>query len=88
MKNSKRTLLTTAIVGLISFMSLSLIGTVWSYTGEKYASQAKITLQQAEKIALKVAPGKIKDEEFEVEKGGSGLRYSFDIFYKHLVASF
>lgn len=82
MENSKRIIRTTAIVGLISVMSISLIGTVWAYTGEKYASQAKVTLQQAEKIALKVVPGKIKDEELEVEKGGSGLRYSFDIVYK------
>jgi uncharacterized membrane protein YkoI len=28
---------------------------------------------------LKSSPGKITDEELEVEKGGSGLRYSFDI---------
>lgn len=30
-------------------------------------------------IALKAHPGKITDEELEREKGGSGLRYSFDI---------
>ena len=30
-------------------------------------------------IALKAHPGKITDEELEQEKGGSGLRYSFDI---------
>jgi uncharacterized membrane protein YkoI len=28
---------------------------------------------------LKAHPGKITDEELEKEKGGSGLRYSFDI---------
>lgn len=70
---------------MISFMSaliFSLIGTAWAFKGEKYASQATITLQMAESIALKVVPGKIKDKELELENGGSGLRYSFDILYK------
>lgn len=52
---------------------------VWAYTGEKLAKQAKITITQARTIALKAHPGKITDEELEWEKGGSGLRYSFDI---------
>jgi uncharacterized membrane protein YkoI len=42
-------------------------------------SQAKISMEQARVIALKAHPGKITDEELEQEKGGSGLRYSFDI---------
>lgn len=41
--------------------------------------KAKITMEQAEKLALKVFPGKIVKQELEQEKGGSGLRYSFDI---------
>jgi uncharacterized membrane protein YkoI len=36
-------------------------------------------MEQARAIALKAHPGKITDEELEQEKGGSGLRYSFDI---------
>ncbi len=28
---------------------------------------------------MKAHPGKITDEELEKEKGGTGLRYSFDI---------
>ena len=36
-------------------------------------------MAQARQIALKAHPGKITDEELEKEKGGSGLRYSFDI---------
>jgi uncharacterized membrane protein YkoI len=48
-------------------------------TAEKLASNAKITLADARVIALKAHPGKITDEELEKEKGGSGLRYSFDI---------
>jgi uncharacterized membrane protein YkoI len=41
--------------------------------------QAKIPMPQARETALKAYPGKIIKEELEQEKGGSGLRYSFDI---------
>lgn len=51
----------------------------FAYTGQKFAGEAKISLEQARVIALKAHPGKITDEELEKEKGGSGLRYSFDI---------
>ena len=50
-----------------------------AYTGEELAKYAKVTLPEARAIALKAFPGKITDEELEKEKGGSGLRYSFDI---------
>ena len=36
-------------------------------------------MEQARAIALKAHPGQIADEELEQERGGSGLRYSFDI---------
>lgn len=51
----------------------------FAFTGEKYAGEAKINMQEARATALKAYPGKITDEELEREKGGSGLRYSFDI---------
>ena len=50
-----------------------------AYTGEKFAKQAKVTIDQARTIALQARTGTITDEELEHEKGGSGLRYSFDI---------
>jgi uncharacterized membrane protein YkoI len=50
-----------------------------SLKGEELAKNARITVSQARTIALKAHPGKITDEELEKEKGGSGLRYSFDI---------
>lgn len=50
-----------------------------AYTGENLAKDAKVGLTEARAIALKAHPGKIVDEELEKEKGGSGLRYSFDI---------
>ena len=51
----------------------------FAFTGQQYAAQAKITLNQARAIALKAFPGTITDQELERERGGSGLRYSFDI---------
>ncbi|OKO69343.1 peptidase M4 [Bradyrhizobium sp. NAS80.1] len=50
-----------------------------AYTGQKLAKHAKVSIAEARAIALKAHPGKITDEELEREKGGSGLRYSFDI---------
>jgi uncharacterized membrane protein YkoI len=50
-----------------------------AYTGQELADQAKVSISDARAIALKAHPGKIIDEELEKEKGGSGLRYSFDI---------
>lgn len=50
-----------------------------AYTGQELGKDAKINLNEARAIALKAFPGKITDEELEKEKGGSGLRYSFDI---------
>lgn len=50
-----------------------------AYTGEELAKAAKVGIAEARAIALKAHPGTITDEELEKEKGGSGLRYSFDI---------
>ena len=63
--------------GIVAITSASIAA--HAYTGEYMAEQAKITIRQARAIALKAYPGKITDEELEKEKGGSGLRYSFDI---------
>lgn len=54
-------------------------GSALAYTGQALAIHAKITMDQAEKIALKARPGTITDRELERERGGSGLRYSFDV---------
>ncbi len=62
------------IAGLLMLSPVAL-----AYPGQHYAKQAKISLAQARAIALKTFPGKIVGEELEKEKGGSGLRYSFDI---------
>ena len=71
----------TASPTLIGLAAASLLlGTAaQAFTGEKLAGQAKIGIEQARAIALKAHPGTITDEELERERGGSGLRYSFDI---------
>jgi uncharacterized membrane protein YkoI len=50
-----------------------------AYKGEQLAQTAKITIDQARSIAVTARHGTITDEELEKEKGGSGLRYSFDV---------
>ena len=51
----------------------------FAYTGQKLAVKAKVTIDEARAIALKARPGTITDEELEKERGGGGLRYSFDV---------
>lgn len=68
------------LVLLAAFLAATLFAfSAQAYTSEKYAKDAKISLKEARTIALKAFPGKIVDQELEREKGGSGLRYSFDI---------
>jgi uncharacterized membrane protein YkoI len=71
-----KTLTALAACGAITTGALS---PAWAFTGEKLAGDAVITLAEARAIALKVFPGTVSSEELEKEKGGSGLRYSFDI---------
>ena len=71
------TTLTASAVAAVSFFALA--GAALAYQGEDLANQAKVTLEQARAIALQAHPGKITDEELEKERGGNGLRYSFDI---------
>ena len=54
-------------------------GAIAAIRGADLASQAKISLEAARATALNARPGKVTDEELEKEKGGSGLRYSFDM---------
>ena len=48
-----------------------------AYDGQEMAGSAKVTMEEARKIALQARPGDITSEELEKESGGSGLRYSF-----------
>jgi uncharacterized membrane protein YkoI len=64
----------TLIAGLVGGARIAT-----AYTGEELAKTAKVTLDDARAVALKARPGTVTDQELEKEKGGSGLRYSFDI---------
>lgn len=67
------------VIGVLGVILTTASVSAVAFTGEKLAGHAKISIEQARFIALKAYPGKITDEELEQEKGGSGLRYSFDI---------
>ena len=71
--------LALALVAATSVSAASVSATTGTYHGHELASKAKIDLAQAEKTALTARPGEITDRELEQEKGGSGLRWSFDI---------
>ena len=66
----------TSIIGL---MLLAAAPFAHAYAGQQYEKEARVTLAQARKTALRAHPGQITDQELEKEPGGSGLRYSFDI---------
>ena len=63
------------VLGLAILLPVNAFG----YTGQELAGKAKVSLDEARAIALKAHPGTVTDEELEKEKGGSGLRYSFDV---------
>jgi uncharacterized membrane protein YkoI len=65
--------LTIAVLAVITFAASA------ESSSTELGKQAKVQMPQAREIALKAYPGKIVKEELEQEKGGSGLRYSFDI---------
>jgi uncharacterized membrane protein YkoI len=73
-----KTINTILALAAASF-ALFLAGNADAYNGEKLAKTAKVTMKQATDIALRARPGKIADKELEIETGGSGLRYSFDV---------
>jgi uncharacterized membrane protein YkoI len=50
-----------------------------AYTGQELEAGAKIKMSEALALASKARPGTVTDRELEREKGGSGLRYSFDV---------
>ncbi|MGI8526708.1 MAG: PepSY domain-containing protein [Pseudolabrys sp.] len=70
---------TLSIVGGAALTLLMATYPAAAYSGQELAPQAKVSITEARAIALKAHPGKITDEELEKERGGTGLRYSFDI---------
>jgi uncharacterized membrane protein YkoI len=74
-----KTFTALAVCAAIAAGAVAPLSPARAFTGEELAAQAKLTLAEARAIALKVFAGEIAAEELEKEKGGSGLRYSFDI---------
>lgn len=63
---------------------LAIAGTAYaapsaSFKGRDLLPLTRVSLETARATALKARAGNVTDEELEKEKGGSGLRYSFDI---------
>lgn len=69
----------TYVIAFVGLFLMASAASAVAFNGQKFAGEARISMKQARIIALKAHPGKITDEELEQEKGGSGLRYSFDI---------
>jgi uncharacterized membrane protein YkoI len=74
---TRRKIVGTMLAGIIA--AGAAMTAAYAYKGEKLAPRAKISIEEARQIALKAFAGEITDEELERERGGSGLRYSFDI---------
>lgn len=81
MTNKTEPKLRPLIVGTLAVAAVAAAALpAMAYTGQRYAKDAKVSLQQAEAVAAKAVPGgQITDRELEKERGGSGLRYSFDV---------
>lgn len=75
----KKFMIGAAIAALTLAPAASALVSPTKYVGHALAKSAKVSLKQARAAALKARPGRIVDQELEKERGGSGLRYSFDI---------
>ncbi|OJU15108.1 MAG: peptidase M4 [Sphingomonas sp. 66-10] len=69
----------TAMAAVVAVTGASVAVAGPGLKGGNLTPQAKVTLAAARHTALAARPGVITDQELEKEKGGSGLRYSFDI---------
>ena len=63
----------------VSFAATAMAASAGHFAGSTLLPLAKITLAKARSTALAARPGQITDQELEKERGGTGLRYSFDI---------
>jgi uncharacterized membrane protein YkoI len=70
--------ISAGIASIGATLLISASGAV-AYTGQEFEKDAQVSMAQASAIAVKARPGKITDRELEKEKGGSGLRFSFDV---------
>jgi len=77
--------ISSKLLMVIAGTVLATVTMAYAYTGQELAPAAKISIGEARSIALHAFPGKIVSEELEQERGGSGLRYSFDIRHGKVV---
>lgn len=79
MKSGKSLIAVGLCVALAGSIALPSFSAAQGFAGQELSAQSKISMSEARAIALKAFPGSIASEELEKERGGSGLRYSFDI---------
>lgn len=73
-------MISTRIASLAAGAAILANATVaFAYPGQQLAARAHVSIAQARVIARKASTGTIVSQELEAEKGGSGLRYTFDI---------
>ena len=85
MKTNNETVLRPAFTGVLAVVALAVAAVpALAYTGQQFERQARISMRQAEAVVARTVPGgRITDRELEKERGGSGLRYSFDVKPPH-----
>ena len=66
-------------LALSAGLALSAMAAAPPLLGSQYLSRAKVSPARAQLVATAVVHGTVISRELEREKGGSGLRYSFDI---------
>ena len=73
--------MTTTLTPLSVAIAIATMGSLPALAATQGVPQkARISMEQARRIALNAFPGgEIKKQELEREGGGSGLRYSFDM---------
>jgi len=65
------------LIALLTVLPAVSLGASVAMAAPQAGPPAKLTKAQAERIALKAAPGKVAEAEYEKENGA--WRYSFDI---------
>ena len=78
MKTLPLAVLALGALGLTASAALA-ASEAMTFKGHELASKATVSIETARATAMKARAGTITDQELETEKGGSGLRYSFDI---------
>ena len=73
-----------AVLGLVALLP-TIAAPAFAYTGQKFAHEAKIGIEQARRIALQTHPGRIIDEELngKLAAAGFAIRLIYDAVGSH-----